>query len=1015
MFDDRFIGAVSAPLVLILEAALKGTAVLVLAALLVLALRRASAAHRHLVWACALAAIAVLPALLAALPAWSVRTPALVPSWLASGFDASSPALESRTGVIPPAGDAAGARATPAPGPQGQPAVAPAAPPTSSPATPGRATAAAGGRVDARPSRLSWPALALALWAIGAFLVLATFVAGHLVLWLMLRRARPVRDGEWHALATEAADHLGLTLPFALVRGEGIPVPVACGFIHPRVLLPVACDAWPVELRRAVLVHELAHIQRYDCLTQAIAQVACAMFWFHPGVWWAASRLRIEREHACDDRVLATRTRASDYADQLLGIVRSLRVGRLAALGAVPFARPSSLEGRVLAMLDPRRDRRSVSRRVAAPAALAASLVILPFAALEPVGQAAEATTRVRDQSVDASALLPARVMVVPEPERSLEQRTAWARTHAGQSDASRWWIGWRVETVAGMKGNLLSDTDGIHLDLLGRRGAFTLDDVLAGRSQGTWKAGDGSEDENEARPAAMLVRIASGTPDRVRVQSLGLPAEFGGEPLYWMDAVPDEQAFAWLRDAADGAGSERLRAKFVESIGYLSRSDLVWPYLKSTFESGAPTKVRVGAAEALSRHPSPEGVRLLVKGAQADRSPQVRRACVEALGYFQTPEALEALLAIARAAEGPKEVRRAAFDALGEKVSRQAPRSEAPKHAKSTPKPTKTADQWSPKEGGSDTHDPDSEPGVEASQVMSSAEIDVQRQAIESLGRYPEAQSLPRLRRIAETSPHGELRGQAVESIGRLGTPGALALLEEIVWKNPHPQARERAVEALGRRFPADQALEKLSRIAGSHPSPGARRMAVEMVGRVKSPRSLEMLDRIVANGLDDESRRQAVESLGRRDDEGIETRLLQIARTHGSLEVRRQAVESLGRRKGEENAGLLLEIAREEGPEEVQRQAAESLGRLDHPGVKSMLMDLVKNHGSVQVERQAVESLGRLEVDVLPELAEIARSHRSSEVRRQAVDAMTRRDPDRALPLLEEILRGAPSRNGR
>jgi hypothetical protein len=56
-------------------------------------------------------------------------------------------------------------------------------------------------------------------------------------------------------------------------------------------------------------------------------------------------------------------------------------------------------------------------------------------------------------------------------------------------------------------------------------------------------------------------------------------------------------------------------------------------------------------------------------------------------------------------------------------------------------------------------------------------------------------------------------------------------------------------------------------------------------------------------------------------------------------------------------------------------------------------------------------VESLGRLDDgsggDVMADLASIARSHPSGEVRRQAVESMTRRDPDRALPLLEEILK--------
>ena len=77
------------------------------------------------------------------------------------------------------------------------------------------------------------------------------------------------------------------------------------------------------------------------------------MYWFHPGAWWVARRLRIERELACDDRVIAAGTQARDYAGHLLEIAYSFGDHRAPAL-AVSMARPRQLEGRMLAALDDR-------------------------------------------------------------------------------------------------------------------------------------------------------------------------------------------------------------------------------------------------------------------------------------------------------------------------------------------------------------------------------------------------------------------------------------------------------------------------------------------------------------------------------------------------------------------------------------------------------------------------------------------------------------------------------------
>ena len=72
-------------------------------------------------------------------------------------------------------------------------------------------------------------------------------------------------------------------------------------------MLPVAAQDWSDEQLRSVLLHELAHIKRRDVLGQLLAQFACALHWFNPLVWFAAWRLHVERERACDDLVLAKR------------------------------------------------------------------------------------------------------------------------------------------------------------------------------------------------------------------------------------------------------------------------------------------------------------------------------------------------------------------------------------------------------------------------------------------------------------------------------------------------------------------------------------------------------------------------------------------------------------------------------------------------------------------------------------------------------------------------------------
>lgn len=309
----------------------RGSVLLVLAAVAALALRRASAATRHMAWALALSGMLVLPALTLAAPRWElpwVRVVAL-----------DAPALLAATG-LPAEADAG----------------------------------------------ISWGTIVLVVWAVGAALTLGRYAVAVVTVRVIARRAHPVTDGPWMARVREAGAELGMREPVRLLQADGAAMPMTWGILRPVVLVPAEADGWTAERARVVLLHELAHVARRDCLWQTVARLACAAYWFHPGVWWAAQRMHVEREQACDDQVLAAGTRASDYAGHLLEVARAFRTRPLTAAAAVAMARRSQLEGRVVAVLDAARARGRVPGRVAVLAGGVAAVALFPLAAASPDG-----------------------------------------------------------------------------------------------------------------------------------------------------------------------------------------------------------------------------------------------------------------------------------------------------------------------------------------------------------------------------------------------------------------------------------------------------------------------------------------------------------------------------------------------------------------------------------------------------------------------------------------------------
>jgi hypothetical protein len=138
-----------------------------------------------------------------------------------------------------------------------------------------------------------------------------------------------------------------------LRHSDRLQVPTAIGFFKPLVVIPswALHELSSTELN-SILIHELAHLRRFDDWTNLAQQILKALLFFHPAVWWIESHLALEREMACDDAVLALTGNPHGYAQCLVSIAEKtfLRRGLTLANAIVNRMRQTSL--RVSRILD---------------------------------------------------------------------------------------------------------------------------------------------------------------------------------------------------------------------------------------------------------------------------------------------------------------------------------------------------------------------------------------------------------------------------------------------------------------------------------------------------------------------------------------------------------------------------------------------------------------------------------------------------------------------------------------
>ena len=734
-------------LAVVVDGVVKVSTVLAATALAAAALRRASAAARHLVWTLSLVSALAVPALGTVTPRWEfpiVRVSA--PAAAIPPSDAVAPPRPASW--LPPSAFAGASADRPSVG-EGGSGERMRRSSDLAPAGGSQMTASTGRQLP------GWPTVLLTVWAAGAAIVLGRMLLGLIAVQWLSRRTAVAADAPWLAQARSLAADLGLPR-VRFLRAAVQSMPMAWGIFRPSVLIPADADTWPAHRLRVVLLHELAHVKRRDCLTHLVAQTACAAYWFNPLAWMAARRLRTERERACDDLVLASGTRGSEYADQLLEIARVMRAGRFPAVFAgasLAMAQRSQLEGRLMAILDPSVPRRALTRARAVAAAVVFALLIFPVAAIQPWTVDAAAV-----KSTPEDRVSPAPQAASQKPDKAIEsypgQAEADNRANAKAEEARQRHLQTHVQDD--LQGAIQSGVqDGIRGGIEGGVQAGIPGGIRGGVGRGIGRGvGSGIGEAVGETIGNAVGSVASGVVGGIASAVTGEVAhEVPVEGARHQGRTVDPRTVNALMEALKDTDKD-VRETAMHALVQMRDPRIFEPLVQALKDASAD--VREQAAFGLGQLRDARAIDPL-SGALKDQNASVREQAVFALGQLRAAATIDAIVSVLHDASA--DVRQQAAFALGQIRDRRAV-----------------------------------EPLIS---VLKDEKPDVREQAAFALGQLRDAKAVEALV-IALKDANVSVREQAAFALGQIRDPRAIDGLTAAL-KDASAAVRQQAAFALG------------------------------------------------------------------------------------------------------------------------------------------------------------------------------------------------------------------------
>jgi len=242
---------------------------------------------------------------------------------------------------------------------------------------------------------LPWVA---SVWIAGVWIFYLWHVAGWISICRLRRRGVCCAPERWQQQLARLSAQLRLSGPIRLLESCLVDAPIVLGHFRPVILMPIGLLAGlPAGQVEAILLHELAHIRRYDYLVNVLQRAAEGLLFYHPAVWWMCRVIRAERENCCDDVVVAMSGNAHEYAVALAALEQNRGSGREPALAATG----GNLVKRIRRLLYPKRTRGAWTPLFAAviAAAIAALALVAALQASPPPQEGSASAKQQRDRA----------------------------------------------------------------------------------------------------------------------------------------------------------------------------------------------------------------------------------------------------------------------------------------------------------------------------------------------------------------------------------------------------------------------------------------------------------------------------------------------------------------------------------------------------------------------------------------------------------------------------------------
>jgi beta-lactamase regulating signal transducer with metallopeptidase domain len=512
------------------------------------------------------------------------------------------------------------------------------------------------------------PAALVAIWFAVASILCARIAWSYFFLFRIRRRLGLV-PAVFRDCGRELAEYFGIRRRVRIFTSPLVGAPMTMGWLNPLIVLPPdLLRTLSHEELRGILAHEMAHIKRWDYVTNLVQRLTQALLFFHPAVWVIGNQLSLERELACDDWAIKLTGEPRRYAKCLTRLVESMSDTRaFAAASGIIFGK-HVISRRIEMILNRERNATTSVSKAALYSAVGTAAVAVVLATLIspaiaiPPGQALQVAKAQKAQPAETPS--PASTVVAPDAipptlaTALIAARDAKSPVRYVDAEAPLLPVGAEEPVFELLEKMPVTPAEAVYAPQI---------EVPLARSVAFRYGVD--------RAAALAPYLAQQSPTPAqppsqapRVRSVGFPEDRSSTP-----AIPEAELITVLSDVVKRDSDANVRAEALRGI-YRFRSDAAITALLSLYDSIPDVKTK---AEVLSYLYRSEGdntkaVAKLMSIARTEKDETLRSRALSQLSKVKGDEGATNLIQIYDGLQDAKE-KQLVIRYLGYNKSRKA------------------------------------------------------------------------------------------------------------------------------------------------------------------------------------------------------------------------------------------------------------------------------------------------------------------------------------------------------